>query len=97
MDTSSLAFESVADLAIRLREGSINSTSLVKQLLDRISRLDGKLHSFIAVMPERALAAARAADTTLKAGQDLGPLHGWSRLASGFPDLLTAWINQRMK
>lgn len=35
MDTSTLAFESVADLAIRLREGSINSTSLVEQLLDQ--------------------------------------------------------------
>lgn len=76
MDTSTLAFESVADLAIRLREGSINSTSLVEQLLDRISKLDAQLHSFIAVMPERALAAARVADITLKAGQDLGPLHG---------------------
>ena len=59
MDTSTLAFESVADLAIRLREGSINSTSLVEQLLDRISKLDAQLHSFIAVMAERALAAAR--------------------------------------
>ena len=35
MDTSTLAFESVADLAIQLREGSINSTSLVEQVLSR--------------------------------------------------------------
>lgn len=76
MDTCTLAFESVAELAIRLRKGSINSTSLVEQLLDRIGKLDAQLHSFVAVMPERALAAARAADITLKAGQDLGPLHG---------------------
>ena len=38
MDTSTLAFESVADLAIQLREGSINSTSLVEQLLALLQR-----------------------------------------------------------
>ena len=44
--------------------------------LDRIAALDGRLHAFIALTRERALAEARAAELALRGGQDLGPLHG---------------------
>jgi aspartyl-tRNA(Asn)/glutamyl-tRNA(Gln) amidotransferase subunit A len=47
-----------------------------EELRGRIDALDGPLHSFIRVMPERALAQARAAESALKSGADLGILHG---------------------
>jgi aspartyl-tRNA(Asn)/glutamyl-tRNA(Gln) amidotransferase subunit A len=71
-----IAFDSVADLAAKIRSGGISSMAIVEQLLERIGTLDKRLHSFISVCPERALASARATDIALKAGQDLGLLHG---------------------
>jgi len=76
MPDSELAFDSLAGLAARLRAGSLDPAALVEQLLDRIAGLDGSLHSFMHLTPERALAEARAASRALGAGQDLGPLHG---------------------
>lgn len=76
MAESAMAFESIAGLADQMRAGGISSTTLVEHLLDRIGTLDKRLHSFIAVTPERARASACAADIALKAGQDLGVLHG---------------------
>jgi aspartyl-tRNA(Asn)/glutamyl-tRNA(Gln) amidotransferase subunit A len=76
MTEPELAFDSLAGLAGRLRDGSLDPVELVEQLLVRISDLDGKLHSFIRLTPERALAEAQAARSARAAGQDLGPLDG---------------------
>jgi aspartyl-tRNA(Asn)/glutamyl-tRNA(Gln) amidotransferase subunit A len=48
----------------------------MEHLLARVEALDARLHAFRLVPRERALAAARAAELTLRAGQDAGPLHG---------------------
>ena len=76
MADSTVAFESIAELSRRMRAGTINSATIVEELLDRIALLDERLHSFIRVAPERALADARAADLALQANPGLGPLHG---------------------
>jgi len=76
MPDSELAFDSLVGLAARLRGGSLDPVALAEQLLGRIAGLDGRLHSFICLTPERALAEAQAARRGLAAGQDLGPLHG---------------------
>ena len=76
MPDSELAFDSLVGLAARVRAGSLDPVALVEQLLGRIASLDGKLHSFIRLTPERALAEAQAASRALAAGHDLGPLHG---------------------
>jgi len=76
MAESELAFDSLAGMASRLRAGSLDPVALVEQLLGRISDLDGKLHSFMRLTPERALAEAQAASRALAAGRDLGMLHG---------------------
>jgi aspartyl-tRNA(Asn)/glutamyl-tRNA(Gln) amidotransferase subunit A len=44
--------------------------------LERIRSLDDKLHSFITVTQDLALAQARQADQELGSGHDRGPLHG---------------------
>jgi aspartyl-tRNA(Asn)/glutamyl-tRNA(Gln) amidotransferase subunit A len=71
-----LAFESIASLSARIRAGRLSPVACAEELLGRIAAFDERLHSFIRVMPERALAQARAAESALKGGLDLGPLHG---------------------
>jgi aspartyl-tRNA(Asn)/glutamyl-tRNA(Gln) amidotransferase subunit A len=71
-----LAFESITGLAARIRAGSLGPVALTEQLLERIGALDGRLQSFMLVLRDRALAEARAAEAALRAGRDLGPLHG---------------------
>jgi aspartyl-tRNA(Asn)/glutamyl-tRNA(Gln) amidotransferase subunit A len=74
--TADLAFDSIATLGARIREGSLGPVALAEALLARIEALNPRLHAFIAVTRERALAEARAAELALRGGQDLGPLHG---------------------
>src|SRR5947208_17152328 len=76
MDETPIAFASIADLAARIRAGGLSPVAVTEQVLERIEALDKRLRSFILVAPERALADARAAESALKGGTDLGPLHG---------------------
>ena len=74
MPDPSLAFESSPRWRRRSAR-ALSPVSLTEALLDRVG-LDGRLHAFIAVTRDRALAEARAAEIALRGGQDLGPLHG---------------------
>jgi aspartyl-tRNA(Asn)/glutamyl-tRNA(Gln) amidotransferase subunit A len=76
MTETPLAYESISALAARLREGAVSPVALAEAALDRVRALDRRLHAFIAVTADRALAEARAAESALRGGQDLGPLHG---------------------
>ena len=73
---SEVHFLSIAELGRALRAGELSPVALAEALLARIDALDGSLGAFQLITPERALAAARAAETLLDAGEDLGPLHG---------------------
>src|SRR5262245_20107254 len=76
MSHPALAFESITELAARIRAGKLSPVALTEALLDRIAALNEPLHAFIAVTRERALAEAHAAEPAIRGGQDLGPLHG---------------------
>ncbi len=71
-----LAFESISSLSAQIRAGKLSPVTCAEAMLRRIDALDGRLHSFIRVMPERALAQARAAESASKSGAELGLLHG---------------------
>ena len=45
-------------------------------MLDRVAAVDIDLKSYVTVMPDRALAAARRAEAEIQSGQYRGPLHG---------------------
>jgi amidase len=66
---------SIADLQAAMKRGSLTSEGLTRAALARIKALDGRLHAVIAVNPD-ALAEARAADASRKAGKNLGPMMG---------------------
>jgi aspartyl-tRNA(Asn)/glutamyl-tRNA(Gln) amidotransferase subunit A len=67
---------SIAQAGRQLRAGKLSSTTLTQHLLSRIASLDGRLHSFVLITKERALADAERADRELKSGLDKGPMHG---------------------
>jgi amidase len=62
--------------AAAVRAGEVSPTELVEHSLARIEALDGGLGAFLTVTPERALTAARSAETRLAEGGDLPPLLG---------------------
>ena len=67
---------SILELGRFLRSGEMSSEALTGHFLGRIEALDSTLNAFRLVCAERAMASARAADVQLRAGIDLGPLHG---------------------
>src|SRR5260370_41041405 len=54
----------------------VSPAALVEDCLARIAAYDGRLNSFVLVLPEPARRAARAADRARKAGRGRGPRHG---------------------
>src|SRR5215468_5443360 len=66
----------LTELARGLAERRISSREIVAEYLERIAALDSKLHSFIEVFADDALAAADNADRERAAGRAHGALHG---------------------
>ena len=62
--------------AAAVRAGDVSPTELVEHSLARIEALDAELGAFLTVTPERARAAARRAEATLRRGGELPPLLG---------------------
>ncbi len=66
----------IRDLARAMAARQLSPVEAVRAHLERIDRLDGRLHSFIAVFADAALDAARSAEQAVVTGWSLGPLHG---------------------
>src|SRR4051812_8905927 len=66
----------IAHMATALRSGEVTPVKLAESFLARIENLNAPLHAFIEVTPDRALAEARVAEAQMRAGLDLGYLHG---------------------
>src|SRR6476646_2861827 len=66
----------IAEAARLIEKKELSPVALVDSRLDRIARLDGKLHSFIRVLADEARTAARTAENEIAAGNYRGPLHG---------------------
>ena len=69
-------FLTIAEAGALIARRELSPVELVQSRLTRIERLDGKLHSFIRVLGDEALAAARSAEAEIIAGRRRGPLHG---------------------
>lgn len=63
-------------LADELRSGRISAEELVRATLERIEAENPALNALVTLCPERALDAAREADTRRSRGDVLGVLHG---------------------
>ncbi|HZP99355.1 MAG TPA: amidase [Reyranella sp.] len=65
-----------AELAPKIARKEISPVELMKTVLARAEKLQPVLNCFITLIPEQALAAARAAEDAVMQGKPLGPLHG---------------------
>jgi amidase len=71
-----LCYESTVFLARRIRAGDVSPVQAVNAYLERIERVDPRVHSYLHVAADHALEAARRAEQALAEGRALGPLHG---------------------
>jgi len=69
-------FETLAAVSAKIRRGELSPVDLVRAQLARIDALDPRLHAYVTVLPEAALAAARVAEAEIARGDVRGPLHG---------------------
>jgi aspartyl-tRNA(Asn)/glutamyl-tRNA(Gln) amidotransferase subunit A len=63
-------------LSEALRRKEVSPVEITLAYLQRIETFDGEINSFITVLPQPALKAARSAEKELLKGRSLGPLHG---------------------
>ena len=75
----------VAGLAEHLRNKKISPVEVTKAYLDRIARIDEKIHSYITVTHDQAVAAAKKAEGEITSGNWRGTFHG---VPVGLKDLL---------
>lgn len=71
-----LAFLTIAEASIRIRDGDLSPVELTRALLARIERVNPLLNAFITVTADLALEQAKEAETAIQRGGYLGPLHG---------------------
>jgi aspartyl-tRNA(Asn)/glutamyl-tRNA(Gln) amidotransferase subunit A len=81
----SLATATLAELADAVLTRALSPVEIVQGCLDRIARLDGRLHAFLDVFADDALAEARAAEREIMSGKSRGPMHG---LPVGLKDMI---------
>src|SRR4051812_32452011 len=67
---------SAAEAGRAIVAGTLSPVALTEAYLDRIAALDGELHSYVLVLRDEALNAARAAEREIREGRSRGPLHG---------------------
>jgi len=66
----------IRTLQTQLRKRERSAVEITQDYLDRIALVEPQVHSFLCLMPERALAQAARIDQALAQGQALGPLAG---------------------
>lgn len=73
---SEIAYLSIAQASAAIASMQLSPVQLTDIYLRRIEQFDGKLHSFLCVTADQAMAKARAAEHEIAAGRYRGPLHG---------------------
>ena len=76
MDLHDVPYLSIAQLSELIRAKEISSLEATNAYLNRISRIDGILNSYITVTHEEARKSAVEADESIADGNYHGPLHG---------------------
>src|SRR5215213_4613414 len=67
---------SLTEAARRVAAGDVSPVELTDACLSRIDAVEDKLHAYIDVYRDSARQVAAAAETMIRAGHRLGPLHG---------------------
>lgn len=73
---SDLHYLTITEAAALMRDRTLSPVELTQAHLARINELQPRLHAYITVTADQALAQARAAESEIMAGKYRGPLHG---------------------
>jgi len=73
LDLTSLT---ISGLSEKLLKKEVSSVEATKAYLDRIERVDGKIHAFLTVTADEALKSAEEADRRISSGENKNPLNG---------------------
>jgi aspartyl-tRNA(Asn)/glutamyl-tRNA(Gln) amidotransferase subunit A len=73
---SELTAATAAELGRRIAAREVSAVDVTRAHLDRIAAVEDRVHAFLHVDADRALAAAAAVDERIGAGERLGPLAG---------------------
>ncbi len=76
MKADQLVQLTIAEAARSFQAGELSPVELTRACLERIETLQPKLNAFVTLLPEPAMADARAAEERLGRGKRLGPLDG---------------------
>jgi len=76
MTSADFSYTSAADLAAIIRNRKASAVEVMRATLAHAERAHAVLNCFITTCREDAMRDAAAADATLAAGADVGPLHG---------------------
>ena len=76
MNPEEICYLSAGELSRLIQKREIFPLEIVKAHLDRIESLEPILNSFITLLADQAMEAARQAEKEIQAGRYRGPLHG---------------------
>ena len=76
MNHTDICFLTATELAHLIRSKELSAREVMEAHLAQIERVNPQVNAIVTLLPERALAAAEAADEALARGEEVGPLHG---------------------
>ena len=76
MSDQEICFLPATELARRMRSKELSAQEVMTAHLNQIARINPQVNAIVTLLPERAMAGARAADDALACGEQVGPLHG---------------------
>ena len=71
-----LAFAPAFKLRELIADKQVSPVEITQLYLERIERLDSQLNSYLTLVRDDAMNAARSAEAAVLRGESLGPLHG---------------------
>ena len=81
-----IAFSSIRQLGVGLRDGSLDPVELTELYLDRLRKVGPTLNAVVTLTDRLAIGQAKRARREFSQGMDRGPLHG---IPYGAKDLLS--------
>jgi amidase len=76
MSNIDICFQQASQLAQLIRSKQLSAREVMEAHLAQIERVNPKVNAIVTLLPEQALAQARAADEALARGEKVGSLHG---------------------
>jgi len=76
MNGDEICWSPACDLARMVRTGDVSPVHVIESFLARIDRINPRINAYCTVAAEPALEAARAAESAIGRGEQLGPLSG---------------------